>query len=349
MNQPGLYLLAVAKGDDGKYEVVDGKQRVKWNKYQITRIAEVRRPSKPKNYYMNGTLSPGTIFLNNDILTVQNRLAQNIKGHNFNLAVSVAEGKETVSMVVNTLQNLGKSIRHIKRGQFASAARVLGITGSRTNNSSVVRSRKGSATRRSIDDKDVSSRWLELQYGWLPLLSDVRESAQAYEALTSGPRKTRVSASLTKAGVKNYSASPVNYSGLGPYKGVIRVTAELQEDISAPRSLGLQDPLTVAWELIPYSFVVDWFIPIGTYLENLNTLQGLKARFITTDVVNFSYSLLPLHKDFSGATTNCRGMILNRNPSGSLAVPRPNVNSLPEAMSPKRIWNAIALAHQRFF
>ena len=31
------------------------------------------------------------------------------------------------------------------------------------------------------------------------------------------------------------------------------------------------NPINIAWELIPYSFVVDWFLNIGGYLRNAET------------------------------------------------------------------------------
>jgi hypothetical protein len=33
--------------------------------------------------------------------------------------------------------------------------------------------------------------------------------------------------------------------------------------------------LNLAWEVLPYSFVVDWFLPIGPYLETLSSWDGL--------------------------------------------------------------------------
>lgn len=45
--------------------------------------------------------------------------------------------------------------------------------------------------------------------------------------------------------------------------------------MASAQSLGLLDPLTLAWELIPFSFVVDWFLPVGTYLSQLTALNGL--------------------------------------------------------------------------
>jgi hypothetical protein len=40
-------------------------------------------------------------------------------------------------------------------------------------------------------------------------------------------------------------------------------------------ALGLTNPLAVVWEKVPYSFVVDWFIPISDYLSTLDATQGL--------------------------------------------------------------------------
>lgn len=38
---------------------------------------------------------------------------------------------------------------------------------------------------------------------------------------------------------------------------------------------GMQDPLGLAWDLIPYSFVVDWAMPIGNVLGALASIRGL--------------------------------------------------------------------------
>jgi hypothetical protein len=38
--------------------------------------------------------------------------------------------------------------------------------------------------------------------------------------------------------------------------------------------LGRYDPLLTAWELTPFSFVFDWFVDIGGFLESLSALEG---------------------------------------------------------------------------
>jgi len=39
---------------------------------------------------------------------------------------------------------------------------------------------------------------------------------------------------------------------------------------------GFTNPINLLWEVIPYSFVVDWLLPIGPYLEQLHAWDGLE-------------------------------------------------------------------------
>jgi hypothetical protein len=41
--------------------------------------------------------------------------------------------------------------------------------------------------------------------------------------------------------------------------------------------LGLINPASVAWELVPFSFVVDWFTGFGSYLDSFTELAGLSV------------------------------------------------------------------------
>jgi hypothetical protein len=39
-------------------------------------------------------------------------------------------------------------------------------------------------------------------------------------------------------------------------------------------NLGLTNPAALAWELVPFSFVADWFVPVGDYLNCLDAALG---------------------------------------------------------------------------
>lgn len=336
-----LQAVVVCIGDDGKYETFQGRERLKWNNYSVQRIRITRSPGQEPSHvgdqWMDGSLFHPTDFPNaNDILRLQSSLSEAVKGHDFNLAVFAAQGNQTVSMAVNALTSIGGAISDLKRGRFENAARRFGV----------------SPRPSKLSHRDISGRWLELQYGWLPLLSDVHEASKAYESLTSPPRISRRSVSLTSVSEMDCSNNPSLYHCKGPLKESVRLIYEATEELSVPRTLGLTDPLSVAWELIPYSFVADWFIPIGSYLENLNTIPSLSGRFLTTitrrSQCNFSAN------SASGVTwsieprVNSSFFYMERVISTSLAVPKPVFVKLPSALSPSRIYNAIALVAQKF-
>lgn len=338
LNTNRLQIAANASGSDGRYEVVNGQRRDKWNPYSAGYLRTDRTPGRTPLYvgdqWFTGVGFAGSVFSTNDELTLQSRLSESVKGHNFNLAVSAAQGKQTVDMVVNAISSIGGALRDLKKGRFESAARRFGV----------------SQRPSKLSVKDVAGRWLELQYGWKPLLSDVYEASKAYESITSQARSNRVSVSVSRSVLKDLSPSPTLWSCKGPVKERWRLVYEMTEQLSTPRSLGLTDPLSVAWELIPYSFVVDWFLPVGSYLENLNTIPKLSGRFMTIKVRRFQGSALSVYQGYKWSkvpTAFTSQVYMTRTVSNSLSVPKPSFETIPDAMSPNRIWNAIALVTQR--
>lgn len=193
----------------------------------------------------------------------------NLKGSRVNLGVAFGERKRTAHLIGSTASNIARSIRHLKRGQVRKAMNVLGITSS----------------KREPRGANVPQKWLELQYGWKPLLNDVYGSVNA---LASRPAyESRVTAHATVespplTGFSSLTVQPSSYSGAGWTRGAttkrgvkVRLDAipdnELKSSLS---SLGVTNPLSVAWELVPFSFVVDWFAPVGNWLESIDALAG---------------------------------------------------------------------------
>lgn len=345
-------------GTDGHFDTTPlGKKRMRWNNFQVTRGYRKRSSNQwtcikvvdGSTYsfacnirFLMGTSSP--VIPNSLVLKAQSKLADTIKGHNFNLAVNAAQSKQLVEMVVGNLGKLGRAILALKHGNFANAARQLGAQPRTTR----------------LKSTDISGRWLELQYGWLPSLSDTYEAAKAYEVLTAKERKTVFHAGAKQDVMVECSTSPGTYSARMKVRQGVHITAELYEVLPATRSLGLMDPLSVVWEIIPYSFVVDWFVPIGTYLSALAVLPSLTGRFCTTRSNVYAgmeppVVLVPIPGTFGGfncasATYNgvdeARGVYSDRVVTSGLTVARPQFDS--SGLHGKRIANALALAYQRF-
>jgi hypothetical protein len=78
--------------------------------------------------------------------------------------------------------------------------------------------------------------------------------------------------------------------------------------ISVVDAFGLSNPLTVAWEIIPFSFVVDWFLPIGDALKGLTAFSGLEFHdgWITRKDYSMAKGRVDLKSFSSGGVSNFR-------------------------------------------
>lgn len=355
-------------GSDGKWELHNGFSRIKWNNFSCDVVAssvsypffQVKREFIPNPSGPGGTVIEDVpVSWNNGLLSFDNSqyytpsyrplsealdsLLAKVKGHEFNLGVDLAQGKQTVNLLTSNLRKLGRAALSLRRGNFKAAARELGAQ-SRT-------------TR--LKPSDISGRWLELQYGWLPLISSSYNASVAFAEIMNGPRKVLFRASSSRSTTFNLSTAPSSYSLFTGGRVRVALQYEMYEEMSAARQLGLQDPLSIAWELTPWSFVIDWFVPIGTYLSNLNQIPTLKGRWLVTSSIKCNNGLVTgvyLVKNFGGP--NWRGTVL-RNPSFRWSyskVVRSYLENPPEVprpqfrfgLNPKRMLNAIALAYQRF-
>jgi len=353
---PGFRFKRTWSGTDGKTFSYAGGTKTKWNFYSaqisLSRIGNQTYTGKFWNNYptlpkqllslgpanvSSGLLGPEAAFTSNDQLKLLSKLTEKVKGHDFNLAVNLAQGRQVVDMVTSNLAKIAKSVRALKHGDFATAARQLGAR-PRTSR---------------LNTKDVSGRWLELQYGWLPLLGDTYEATRAYAALTAGPRSKMYKVTMVAAR-KDIVAVVGDFKYTTRNKIRRQIIFEQYEKMSAPRSLGLTDPYSVAWEVIPYSFVVDWFVPIGTYLDVMNSIPELVGRFLTTTTTTREgmFFRRDYSSDPNGRTTisqmptrDAKQIDVLRQPSTAINPPLP---TFVQGLSGTRIWNAISLAHQAF-
>lgn len=342
-----IYASKAWNGANGKYESWQGGIRAKWNNYSIT---HVKRTQTPPPVGFNVPLPPNWSvadmrgvcgWSNNDDLRLLNKLAETIKGHSFDLGINIAEASKTYGTIVSNVRAIGSALLQLKRGNVAGALRLLG-SGRRNT---VSRANVGSITAR-----ELSGRWLETQYAFLPLVSQSFEAAKALEAIT-GPRRLRFSVgSSTKRNTQEGSDTTPNYNMPWHTTYNKRLIAELYEEASLQRSLGLTNPAAIAWELVPYSFVVDWFLPIGSYLSAWGMIPSLKGRFLTAErgaVKNGAISDHTVLQNYAKSKCHESRAVYTRVISSSLSVPHPSFRSVPEALSPRRLLNAVALIHQR--
>lgn len=226
-----------------------------------------------------GNLTLPSWFLNdNDTLNLQSKILSSIKGSDFNLSVSLAEGKEAYGMIKDTTLSLFKAYRAIRRGNPGTAWRHL-REGNLNNGRRFPR-----RTVRAAFTHDTSAAWLSLQYGWRPLLSDIYSGLQAVSALEEKSDSTfrRFRSSISRTISSNYSGALPSSSQRreNRYSVTVKMNTAYLSSFRSLSACGVLDPEVVAWEVVPYSFVVDWFLPIGTYLEDRAAIPRVLSTFV---------------------------------------------------------------------
>lgn len=214
-----------------------------------------------------------------------------MKQADVNLAVAFAERNKTARMIGDTAIQLVRSARLLRKGNFWGAARELGINNPRKP--------RGSS---------VTARWLELQYGWKPLLSDVYGSVDALarrdksdwivtaKSAYSEPVEGWYDTETMSPSVSPFLDSDYGFGFAAGFRGAFcRIDAIPENDLlKVMSSLGVTNPGLIAWELVPFSFVVDWFLPVGDFIDQLDALLGYGpswSSISSIEKVAWSYTL----------------------------------------------------------
>ena len=118
----------------------------------------------------------------------------------------------------------------------------------------------------------VSNTLLAYRYGVAPLMSDIEATAQ----ILSEEFKDEVT--LRKAAKKPWNGRNPAWDEhwTGTESVVLKATVSCHNpNLLLANRLGIINPQTWLWDNIPWSFVVDWWLPVGSFLSNLTALVGL--------------------------------------------------------------------------
>jgi hypothetical protein len=191
---------------------------------------------------------------------------------------------------------LGKTLKMVTRPAKALRAKATTLI-SRLSKISKRETGKGSSYA-----KVVADTWLETTFGWKPLLSDVRDGAIAVARVCEKDALNREQfrvhgADIVQVSASEYSSSPIGFdaSTSVKYNGEQRVfsrsecilygrfSTKIQNSANvgfyASRLIQLsglnwEDIVPQVWELIPYSFLVDYFVNVGDVLEGFANLYN---------------------------------------------------------------------------
>lgn len=133
----------------------------------------------------------------------------------------------------------------------------------------------------------IADNFLAFKFGLEPLLSDAHTLG-----LKLGQFVSAVDGEWLAFRANSRKFTTIRFEGeesAYEFRGVISVSyvAKYTVDSSSARYtsiLGLVNPAEIAWELCPWSFVVDWLIPVSTWIQNLTYDVGLAFKTGTRKV-----------------------------------------------------------------
>jgi len=208
--------------------------------------------------------------------------------------MNIMELGKSVRMIAKRVNQLITVVKHVKSLRFGHAYDALDID----------RKRRGNLSRVV---KHPADAWLELQFGWKPLVQDIGTSVEILqrEFPTERIKATGSCLAEDKVGGTYVPSDPYSWGGfaiskmVASYSGEMRIT---NPNLLLASQLGFVNPAAILWDAVPFSFVVDWFIPVGRFLKSysnnfgfeiLNPLNSWGLRTVTDAKIGSGFGYVP--------------------------------------------------------
>lgn len=222
----------------------------------------------------------GDSFTTNSTFAIEldrawSKLMDQVKGNESSLGATLGEGYEALNMIASRAYDLRMAYRALKRGDFKDFLKNLRVEPRRKHRS----------WKRTVG-KEAASVWLEYSYGWAPLLGDMYNALTVVTDTSVSPywMSLEGAASTVHTGEKGVAGADILA------RRNSRVTARLSVKLGGDfrvsnfnlylaNRLGLINPAAVAWELVPFSSVADWFSNFGNVLSAVTDLYGVQHRY----------------------------------------------------------------------
>lgn len=227
------------------------------------------------------------------------------------LAKAYAKINEAPVLSGEILGELDDTIGMLKR-PAAGARKLLG---------KIYRAKKRKLAKTAYNAaRATSEAWLEYRYGWYPLILDcqgiideahkLRRRMMAQHLVSRATERQIASATSTFVLQPSPDNRPWYFDGAVRRETVVTASAGVIYDLESlntieqlQRSLGYRpsDLSATLWERTPWSFVVDWFANVGTWITAVTPNPWIKVRgnWVTTierqDVTYTGHKMTEFH------------------------------------------------------
>jgi hypothetical protein len=191
-------------------------------------------------------------------------MALKIKKLTVNLGETLAEFNQTASMFNDVCKRLYSTYKYARRLKFQKA-----LTAAKGKNPRFTRSPKWDERQR-FTAHDVSATWLSLNFGIVPSVDNLFNAYIAQkEAVAQKGVWHRVYVKVKDSRSTSFDTGGFTINSTDRLEN--RATAWLKLEPEYHVDMG--NPLELAWERIPFSFVVDWVFNVGDVLSSLDALK----------------------------------------------------------------------------
>lgn len=202
---------------------------------------------------------------------LRRKIHQKLKNQTVHIGNIIAERKQTMDLVQSSVKRILDLIK-LKKNIFKAAASY------------------------AKNPKQIASDVLAFKFGVEPLMNDIQKFAQYLDKDSDN----HVVVVRANTGSKHAIPVKVSTSQL-TFEGFVEIsyTVKCVVDNPALRTLsefGMVNPLEILWEVTPWSFVVDWFLPVGDWISNKTSDLGLTFKTGTRKIKlvgSFTTNVLP--------------------------------------------------------
>lgn len=235
-------------------------RRVSWDNGSTFSEPELVAPRGPAfgPYSMFCIADPDDKLGSSEGAAINSALAK-LRNVQFDLGVFLGELPETIAFVKTGAQDcLDGYVQASKRAERADKIRA--------------KLRKLPPTRSNLKRINnltnlIATIWMSYRYGVMPLYYALHDALKTFNEGLNEPRYVKVRGTSKESVNGNYYEGENLVIQTGSIVSRVSIAAKVTPDIAS--SLGLDNPALIAWELVPLSFVFDWFINVGDYLTGL--------------------------------------------------------------------------------
>lgn len=246
------------RNKDGKWVVIKRENPLT---FQRANYISIRSSNPwdmgPADVSSGGFYPPGFSY-NKSETEAYARLVGKLRKGSASWGVTLSQWRETRDMMEGRLRSLAKRLDTVER-----------------------RIRKTPWRKRPMLESPADM-FLEHTFGWQPLIEDLFNGFTVLTEETLGEQ--RIAVRVRERGLKY---TDVHSRGFVSWEGESLVSAAALIRLRNPmfwmaNRLGLLNPATVVWDVIPWSFVVNWFVNANTMLGQFTDFAGVQVSSAST-------------------------------------------------------------------